>query len=185
VRRRTTEAAEPRPLIINGWNIFAHPLFLDQLEELAQKVEALKKRDSKGWMKKNAAKRLAAVTKVAFELIPQDPAHPQFRQGDTLGGGWPRWQRRRSRSRWRRTASLGSRLPQPGNRWPRLPLLDWRGPGEETVVVMRAASPAQHSVDHRTELPLMGRNEGPVTMAGTSGHDAEICGHIGPKYAAS
>lgn len=32
-----TEAAEPRPLIINGWNIFAHPLFLDQLEELAQR----------------------------------------------------------------------------------------------------------------------------------------------------
>lgn len=86
-----TEAAEPRPLIINGWNIFAHPLFLDQLEELAQKVEALKKRDSKGWMKKNAAKRLAAVTKVAFELIPQDPTHPQFRQGDTQGDEYKHW----------------------------------------------------------------------------------------------
>lgn len=55
------EAAEPRSLTINGWNIFAHPLFLDQLEELAQKVEALNKRDSKAW-KKNAAKRLAVVT---------------------------------------------------------------------------------------------------------------------------
>lgn len=90
-----TEAVEPKPLVINGWTIFAHSLFLDELEDLAQKVAASKKRDPKEWMKKNAAKRLAAVTKVAFELIPQDPAHAQFRQGDTLGDEYKHWFRAR------------------------------------------------------------------------------------------
>jgi toxin YhaV len=86
-----TQATEPKPLVINGWTIFAHPLFLDQLEELDQKVEAFQKKDPKDWMKKNAAKRQAAVLKVAFELIPQDPTHARFRQGDTLGDEYKHW----------------------------------------------------------------------------------------------
>ena len=83
--------AQPAPLVINGWTIFAHPLFLDQVEELVRKVEALRAKDPQGWTKKNDAKRLAAIVKVAFDLIPTDPADPQFRQGDTLGGEYKHW----------------------------------------------------------------------------------------------
>ena len=32
----------PSPLIIHGWAIFAHPLFLAELEALSRQVEALK-----------------------------------------------------------------------------------------------------------------------------------------------
>ena len=42
------------PLVINGWTIFAHPLFLDQVERVTQQVEKLKKKDPKGYKKKNA-----------------------------------------------------------------------------------------------------------------------------------
>ena len=31
----------PSPLVIRGWTIFAHPLFLAQIETLAQEVEVL------------------------------------------------------------------------------------------------------------------------------------------------
>jgi toxin YhaV len=86
-----TRAAQPKPLVINGWTLFAHPLFLDQLEALDQKVASLRKKSPKDWMKKNAAKRLAAVLKVAFDLIPQDPTHAQFRQGNTLGDDYRHW----------------------------------------------------------------------------------------------
>ena len=79
------------PLIVNGWTIFAHPLFLDQLDDLALQVEALKLKDPAGFGKKNAAKRLAAITKLAFEVIPQDPARPEYRQGNTLGGDHKHW----------------------------------------------------------------------------------------------
>ena len=78
-------------LVINGWTIFAHPLFLDQVEELTKQVEKLKSKDSIGYTKKNAAKRLSAIHKLALDKIPQDPSLPEYRQGDTLGGNRKHW----------------------------------------------------------------------------------------------
>ena len=79
------------PLVVNGWTIFAHPLFLDQVETLIRQVEALKQKDAAGYIKKNAAKRLAAIAKLAFEDIPQDPGRIEYRQGNTLGDEHKHW----------------------------------------------------------------------------------------------
>lgn len=84
-------SAEPSPLVVNGWTIFAHPLFLDQLEALTRQGEALKQKDPTGFIKKNATKRLAAIAKLAFEVIPQDPSRPEYRQGNTLGDEHKHW----------------------------------------------------------------------------------------------
>ena len=46
------------PLVVNGWSIYAHPLFLDQFEGLIEEVEARKARDPKTWHKKNSTKLL-------------------------------------------------------------------------------------------------------------------------------
>jgi toxin YhaV len=78
-------------LTIQGWTIFAHPLFLNQLEQLVSQVESLKKRDPVGYEKKNSSKRLAAVVKLAFDVIPQDPARTEYRQGATLGQNRKHW----------------------------------------------------------------------------------------------
>jgi toxin YhaV len=78
-------------LAIHGWTIFAHPLFLKQLEQLVSQVESLKKRDPVGYVKKNSSKRLAAVMKLAFDVIPQDPARSEYRQGATLGQDRKHW----------------------------------------------------------------------------------------------
>ena len=82
---------KPTPLLINGWTVFAHPLFLAQLEALAQQVEAFKQKDPVGYLKKNATKRLAAITKLAFDVIPQDPTRSEYRQGNTLGDAYKHW----------------------------------------------------------------------------------------------
>lgn len=82
---------DPEPLVVNGWSILAHPLFLEQLEVLTKKVENLKKKDPKGYHKKNATKRLAAIKQLAFEDIPQDPTRKEFRQGKTLGPEYKHW----------------------------------------------------------------------------------------------
>ena len=82
---------KPAPLAVNGWTVFAHPLFLRQLESLTRQVETLKKKDPVGYARKNASKRLAAILKLAFEVIPQDPARPEFRQGGTLGSEFKHW----------------------------------------------------------------------------------------------
>lgn len=81
------------PLRIHGWMVFAHPLFLAQIEALAQQVELLRQKDPVGYAKKNATKRLAAITRLAFDVIPQDPARPEYRQGGTLGDNHKHWLR--------------------------------------------------------------------------------------------
>jgi len=79
------------PLVIHGWTVFLHPLFLTQLEALSRQVEALREKDPSGYIKKNATKRLAAIRKLAFDVIPQDPTRPEYRQGNTLGDEHKHW----------------------------------------------------------------------------------------------
>ena len=78
-------------LVINGWHIFAHPLFLEQVEELLEKVEHLRQKYPKEYQRKNATKRLAAIAKLVFEDIPPDPTRSEYRQGNTLGDDYKHW----------------------------------------------------------------------------------------------
>lgn len=89
------------PLVVNGWSLFAHPLFLDQVDDLAVRVERLKKKDSHNYKRKNATKRLAAISKLAFDVIPQDPARREYRQGSTLGEDHKHWFRAKFFQRYR------------------------------------------------------------------------------------
>jgi toxin YhaV len=82
---------EVKPLVVNGWTVFAHPIFLDQLDTLTAQVETLKRKDPAGYAKQNATRRLAAIAKLAFEVIPQDPTRPEYRQGNTLGDEHKHW----------------------------------------------------------------------------------------------
>ncbi len=81
------------PLVVHGWTVFAHPLFLDQIEALLHEVEKARARDPESYRRKNAAKRLAAIAALAFDVIPQDPERPEYRQGDTLGSQRKHWMR--------------------------------------------------------------------------------------------
>ena len=81
----------PAGLVVNGWTLFAHPLFLDQLEFLTRQVEAFRQKNAVNFVKKNATKRLAAITKLAFEVIPQDPTRAEYRLGSTLGEAHKHW----------------------------------------------------------------------------------------------
>lgn len=80
-----------KPLAVNGWTIYAHPLFLDQLDALIEQVDTIKRKDPAGYVRKNATKRLAAIAKLAFETIPQDPTRERYRQGSTLGAEHRHW----------------------------------------------------------------------------------------------
>lgn len=80
-----------QPLVINGWNVFAHSLFLDQMESLLQQVEGLLQKYPNDYHQKNATKRLAAIAKLAFDVIPQDPTRSEYRQGATLGSEYKHW----------------------------------------------------------------------------------------------
>lgn len=78
-------------LVVHGWSLYAHPLFTAQVEALLNQVEALRQRDPAGYSQRNATKRLAAIARLAFERIPQDPTRAEYRQGATLGGAHQHW----------------------------------------------------------------------------------------------
>ncbi|CAN7750461.1 type II toxin-antitoxin system YhaV family toxin [Rhizobium sp. LjRoot258] len=78
-------------LVIHGWAILAHPLFLDQLEKLTHAVEALKTKDSEEYQKSANAKLLVVLNQLVFSKIPSDPTSSAYRRGKTLGGDKNRW----------------------------------------------------------------------------------------------
>lgn len=78
-------------IIVNGWVLCAHPVFLDQYEILINDVEKLKKKDPKNYKSKNNPKRLAAIQKLVSEIIPNDPTLPEYRLGTSLGDEHKHW----------------------------------------------------------------------------------------------
>jgi toxin YhaV len=78
-------------LSVNGWQIFAHPLFLDQIEKLTAAVDRAKAKDPAGYRGTANAKLLAALRKLIWETIPADPTRPEYRQGGTLGAARKHW----------------------------------------------------------------------------------------------
>ena len=78
-------------ITVNGWTLYAHPLFLGQIEKLTVAVERARKQDPKDYASSANAKLLAAMRKLMFEVIPVDPTRPEFRQGVTLGSSRKHW----------------------------------------------------------------------------------------------
>ena len=71
--------------------MFAHPLFLAQLEKLTVAVEKLQQSDPVGYQKTANAKLLAALRQLVFETIPSNPTRADYRQGGTLGSDRKHW----------------------------------------------------------------------------------------------
>ena len=77
--------------VVNGWILCAHQQFLYQYENLITAVEILKQNNPSKYKNKNATKRLAAIQKLIFEVIPNDPARSEYRLGNTLGEKHKHW----------------------------------------------------------------------------------------------
>lgn len=78
-------------VVVNGWSLFLHPLFHEQLAQLREEVHKLRQKDPVGYINKNASKRLAAITRLMYEIIPQDPGRAEYRQGLSLGSEHKHW----------------------------------------------------------------------------------------------
>ena len=76
---------------IHGWEIHCHPCFQGQLANLLADARQAVVRWPANFRSSNAFKMLAAVARLAFDEIPQDPADPRFRQGSALGESHKHW----------------------------------------------------------------------------------------------
>jgi toxin YhaV len=75
----------------NGWSLFQHPLFAEQLGDLTGAVEQLATSDPVGYLAHPKAKLLATIRRLILETIPANPNAPGFRQGNTLGPDNRHW----------------------------------------------------------------------------------------------
>jgi len=77
--------------VAHGWTLFAHPLFVGQLEKLAAAVEREQAKHPDTYRSTANAKLLAAIRKLTLNVIPADPADASYRQGNTLGPNHRHW----------------------------------------------------------------------------------------------
>ncbi|MUL39079.1 type II toxin-antitoxin system YhaV family toxin [Gloeocapsopsis dulcis] len=88
-------------LTLNGWTILAHPLFIEQLEQLVIDVYELAQKKPNEYQKKSSTKRLAAIIKLILKVIPEDPCREEYKQGKTLGENYKHWCRAKFLQRYR------------------------------------------------------------------------------------
>jgi toxin YhaV len=86
---------------VNGWKLYGHKLFVDQLLKLIHEVQALKDSDPTGYETHPKTKFLVTINKLIKQNIPEDPAAPEFRQGNTLGKDNKHWFRAKFHTRYR------------------------------------------------------------------------------------
>jgi toxin YhaV len=86
---------------VNGWRLYLHPLFQQQLEKLTAQVEALQARDPAQYKEQPATKLLATINRYIREIIPREPNAAEFRQGNTLGADNRHWFRAKFHERYR------------------------------------------------------------------------------------
>lgn len=76
---------------VHGWALFAHPCFLDQLENLLSAVEDEAAKHPDRYRESANYKVLNAIGQLAFDLIPQDPTRREYRHGGALKGARRHW----------------------------------------------------------------------------------------------
>jgi toxin YhaV len=88
-------------MVVNGWRLFAHPLFTQQLERLTAQVEILAAKGPATYKDQPATKLLATIRRYILEIIPRDPNASAFRQGNTLIEDNHHWFRAKFHERYR------------------------------------------------------------------------------------
>lgn len=88
-------------MLVNGWTLFFHDAVISQLEKLSQAFERAQKADPGNFHANANVKLFAALGKLMLEVIPADPARPEYRQGNTLGPEYRHWFRAKFLGRFR------------------------------------------------------------------------------------
>jgi toxin YhaV len=79
--------------VYNGWRLYAFELFAHQLSRLKEKVKRLRAKDLEGYKSHPTTILLALVYRAMAVTVPENPEHPDFRLGHTLGKTYAHWRR--------------------------------------------------------------------------------------------
>ncbi len=73
------------------WTLLFHPQIVGQLARLARASERARRGNPDGWRRNANVKLLSVLRGLIFEVVPEDPARPEYRQGATLGAQYRHW----------------------------------------------------------------------------------------------
>lgn len=80
-------------MIVNGWQLFYFRPFKAALDELEHVVTGLAAKDPAGYKSHPKTRLLASLYKAVTQTVPQNPHHPDFQLGKTLGPEHANWRR--------------------------------------------------------------------------------------------
>lgn len=78
------------------WNILRSKVYDKQYRDLVGIVKNLKAKDPEGYVTHFKTKLLARLHNSMYKDVPQDPSHPKFLLGNTLGEKYRHWKRVKS-----------------------------------------------------------------------------------------
>ncbi len=85
----------------SSWSLLFHTCLLEQLEKLKIASDKAFSADSASAMENANVKLYAALSKLIFETVPDDPARDEYRQGNTMGPEFRNWRRAKIGRRFR------------------------------------------------------------------------------------
>lgn len=77
----------------NDWLLIAYPNFVDQYSKLSNEAKKLVISAGENLSAHPKIKRIAALRRLVFEIIPSDPASARYLLGNTLGPKHRAWRR--------------------------------------------------------------------------------------------
>lgn len=89
---------DPNQLVLNEYAIYEHPLFLQQMETLAQEIE---QESPNGHAGKSAKAKLMSRILTEMDNIAAKPDDAKYRLGKTMGGEYKHWRRAKFMGRYR------------------------------------------------------------------------------------
>lgn len=78
---------------INGWSLYGHVIFIDDVNALLEDVEARVRANARAAAASQAYALLKCVMTSVRVRVPANPDHPEFRLGKTIGRGNTHWRR--------------------------------------------------------------------------------------------
>jgi len=85
----------------HGWHLLFHECLLLQLRKLQGAANRARTDDPQGFQSNANVRLFNALSRLILEIIPADPGHTDYRQGNTLGAAFRHWRRAKVGRRFR------------------------------------------------------------------------------------
>lgn len=85
----------------HGWTLLFHDCIAGQLQRLQAAAERAQHNNPDGYESNGNVKLFRALTQLILEVVPGNPGHGNYRQGNTLGPSFRHWRRAKIGRRFR------------------------------------------------------------------------------------